>query len=79
VSKAVLGVVLVLGIVLVIFPKTVAHEIVRQKNWLFGANFGEREEKVEAWVVFLGGVFCGEWDLAQLGSRIDGEPLGSYE
>jgi hypothetical protein len=50
--------VVVLGLVLVVFPKVVAREIVREQNWLYRSNFGEREVKVGASVLFLGGIFC---------------------
>jgi hypothetical protein len=67
--------IIVLGMVLVFFPKKVARYGIRQNKWLFGLvsvplNFGEREEKVGAMVVFLVGIFfaaCGVLRLLGVG------------
>ncbi len=54
---------IVLGLVCVIFPRVVARHMIRQNNRFFRLgsvrlNFGEREEKLSAWVViFPGGIF----------------------
>jgi len=67
--------VIALGLVLVFFPKVVAREGIRQNNRFFRLgsvrlNFGEREEKVGAVVLFLGGIFfvvCGALRLLGVG------------
>lgn len=52
-----------LGVLLVVFPRSVAREGIRQNNKFFRLgsirlNFGEREEKVGDWmVIFPLGIF----------------------
>jgi len=55
--------IILLGVLLVVFSRSIAREMIRQNNQFLRfisirTNYGEREEKVGAWmVIFPSGIF----------------------
>ena len=46
-----------LGTLLIAFPRVVSRAMIRHNNRFLKLNYGEREEKIGAFILFLIGIF----------------------
>ena len=46
-----------LGVLLIISPRAVSPAVIRLNNWFLKLDYEEREEKIGAFIAFVGGAF----------------------